>query len=389
MPNCDKANVVPFNRPQTVGREKQYIENVLATGNLAGDGPFSKWCQEWLLGRVGGAGALLTHSCTGALEMACLLADMAPGDEVILPSYTFVSTANAVVLRGATPVFVDIRADTLNIDERLIEGAVTTKTKAIVAVHYAGVAAEMAEITRLARRHGLFVIEDAAQALLSTYHGRPAGSFSDAAAFSFHETKNVISGEGGALIVRDSAQFARAEIIREKGTNRREFFRGAVDKYSWVDVGSSYLPGELIAAFLAAQLEKAMEVTAERLSIWAAYNEAFADLEARGLARRPVVPAHCRHNGHLYYLVLAPEIDRDDVIARLKSMGIVAPFHYVPLHSAPAGVKYGRVSGHLCVTEDIPYRLVRLPIFPGAGAHVGRVIDAVQHAVLSARGEAR
>ncbi len=373
-------STIRFNVPNIVGREEDYLREALSQGHLSGDGPFTKKCHAWLSSHIGGH-ALLTHSCTGALEMACLLAKLEPGDEVILPSYTFVSTANAVALRGGVPVFVDIREDTLNIDESLIEDAITDRTRAIIAVHYAGVVAEMDAINEIAERHGLFVIEDAAQALFSTYHGRPAGTLSHAAAFSFHETKNVLSGEGGALILRDEPAFHRAEILREKGTNRSQFFRGAIDKYTWVDLGSSYLPGELVAAFLYAQLEQAEAVTRYRLDVCEAYRKAFADLEQQGRVRLPVVPPHCEANGHMFYLLLDDMDDRTAFIDAMKAAGVMTPFHYVPLHSAPAGRKFGRVHGEMLQTDQLSERLVRLPVYYGVKNVIEKTIDAVRGAL--------
>lgn len=367
-------STIRFNVPNQVGQEEAYLRQALEQSHLSGDGPFTKKCHAWLADQVGGRG-LLTHSCTGALEMACLLADLQPGDEVILPSYTFVSTANAVALRGAVPVFVDIREDTLNIDETLIEAAITDRTKAIIAVHYAGVVAEMDAINAIAARHGLFVIEDAAQALFSTYHGRQAGTLSDAAAFSFHETKNILSGEGGALIVRDEALFHRAEIVREKGTNRSQFFRGAVDKYSWVDLGSSYLPGELVAAFLFAQLERAADVTRYRREVCARYIEAFQPLEDQGRVRLPRIPSHCEANGHMFYLLLRDLDDRSTFIDAMRAAGIMTPFHYVPLHSAPAGKKYGRTQGEMRRTNELSERLVRFPVYYGVKDQLEQIIE--------------
>ena len=314
------------------------------------------------------AKALLTHSCTAALEMAALLLDIQPGDEVIMPSFTFVSTANAFVLRGGVPVFVDIREDTLNLDERLIEAAITPRTKAIVPVHYAGVACEMDTIMAIARRHGLKVVEDAAQGVMSSYKGRALGSIGDLGAYSFHETKNVISGEGGALLVNDPELALRAEIIREKGTDRSRFFRGEVDKYTWQEVGSSFLPGELIAAFLWAQLEEAERITNDRLASWARYHELLEPLEAKGILRRPVIPEGCQHNAHMYYVLLAPEIDRQAVLNELKRNEIYSVFHYVPLHSSPAGQRYGRVHGSLEMTNGQSERLIRLPLWVGITA---------------------
>jgi dTDP-4-amino-4,6-dideoxygalactose transaminase len=367
-----------------VGRELGYIEEAVAHGHLSGNGPFAARCSRWLEQRLVVPRALLTHSCSGALEMAAILARLEPGDEVIMPSFTFVTTANAFVLRGAVPVFVDVRPDTLNIDERLIEGAITERTRAIVPVHYAGVACEMDAIMEIARRHDLLVIEDAAHGLLSTYRGRPLGSIGQMATFSFHETKNVICGEGGALIIGDGTLVERAEIVQEKGTNRSQFFRGEVDKYMWVDIGSSYLPSEIAAAFLFAQLEEADTITARRVELWAQYHEGFADLEARGLARRPVVPDGCVHNAHLFYLLVPGPGARDDLIAALKERNINAVFHYVPLHSSPAGREYGRAHGELPVTDRESRALIRLPLWMGMeDSDVERVVDAVQQILVA------
>lgn len=357
--------MIPFNRPFLTGRELEYLRQTLEHRHLSGDGPFSRRCHAELERLTGCHRALLTHSCTAALEMAAILAGVGPGDEVIMPSYTFVSTANAFVLRGATPVFVEIRPDTLNLDEARIEAALTPRTRAIVVVHYAGVACEMDAVLEIARRNGLLVIEDAAQALLSQYRGRPIGSFGHLAALSFHETKNILSGEGGALLVNDPGLAARAEIVREKGTNRSQFFRGEVDKYTWVDIGSSYLPGEVIAAFLWAQLEQARSITQRRLAVWRSYHEALAPLEARGRLRRPIVPDHCTHNGHMYYLLMRDLEERSRVIASLKDAGVATVFHYVPLHSSPAGRRYGRASGDLPITDNVSERLLRLPLWAG------------------------
>ena len=354
---------IPFNKPYMTGKELFYIAEAHFNGKLAGDGPFTKRCHAWLEERSGAKKALLTHSCTAALEMSALLLGIQPGDEVIMPSYTFVSTANAFVLRGGVPVFVDIREDTLNLDERLIEAAITSRTKAIVPVHYAGVACEMDAIMDIARRHGLKVVEDAAQGVMSTYKGRTLGSIGDLGAYSFHETKNVISGEGGALLVNDPQLALRAEIIREKGTDRSRFFRGEVDKYTWQEVGSSFLPGELVAAFLWAQLEEAQRITMGRLALWERYHQALAPLEERGVLRRPVVPAECHHNAHMYYVLLRAESNRQAVLETLKSSGINAVFHYVPLHSSPAGRHYGREHGGLPVTDSQAERLIRLPLW--------------------------
>lgn len=368
---------IPFNKPYMTGKELWYISQAHANGHLAGDGSFTKLCNEWLESRTGSAKALLTHSCTGALEMAALLAEVEPGDEVIMPSYTFVSTANAVVLRGAVPVFVDIRPDILNIDESLIEAAITNKTRAIVPVHYAGVGCEMDAIMAIAKSHGLLVIEDAAQGVRSEYKGRPLGSIGDLAAVSFHETKNVISGEGGALLINNPQFSERAEIIREKGTNRSQFFRGQVDKYTWVDVGSSYLPGEIIAAFLWAQMEMVDVITSRRLAMWDTYHQWFADAERAGKLRRPVIPSHCTHNAHMYYILLPDLERRTAVIDKLREAKVQTVFHYIPLHSSLAGRKYGRAHGELTITDDIADRLLRLPLWVGMEERQTEVIQSV------------
>jgi dTDP-4-amino-4,6-dideoxygalactose transaminase len=354
---------IPFNVPLVSGRELDYIRQAIANLHLAGNGPFTGRCHSWLQEQLGVEKVLLTHSCTAALEMTAILADVGPGDEVIMPSFTFVSTANAFVLRGATPVFVDIRRDTCNLDESLIEAAITPRTRAIVVVHYAGVACDMDPILDVASRHGLLVIEDAAQGVLSTYKGRPLGSIGDLATLSFHETKNVVAGEGGALVVNNRRWSARSEIVWEKGTNRTEFFRGAVDKYTWIDIGSSYLPSEINAAFLFAQLEAAQHITARRLAVWNQYHDAFAPWERNGVVRRPIVPADCRHNGHLYYLLFDDLSHRSAVQSFMRRAGIDAVFHYVPLHSSPAGRRFGRASGDLPVTERTADRLLRLPVW--------------------------
>ena len=359
------------------GRELWYIAQAHTNGHLAGDGMFTKKCHKWLEERTGAHKALLTHSCTAALEMAAILADIQPGDEVIMPSYTFVSTANAFVLRGGVPVFVDIRPDTLNIDESLIEAAITPKTKAIVPVYYAGVACEMDSIMDIARRHNLLVIEDAAQGVMSSYKGKALGSIGHLGTLSFHETKNIISGEGGALLINDPALAARAEIIREKGTNRGQFFRGQVDKYTWLDIGSSYLPGAVVAAFLWAQMEEAESITQRRLDIWRTYHEAFADLEQRGKVVRPHVPAHCLHNAHMYQLLLPTLEQRTAFIDALKAQGINSVFHYVPLHTAPAGRQRGRAVGDLRHTLELSDRLVRLPLWLGLEEYQDEVIHQV------------
>ena len=354
---------IPFNRPSILGRELANLQAAVDLGQLSGDGAFTRACNQRIVEMTGAKAALLTHSCTAALEMAALLCDLAPGDEVIMPSFTFVSTANAVALRGAVPVFVDIDPATLNLDPVATARAVTPRTKAIFAVHYAGFPAAMDQLAQTARDHGLLLVEDAAQALGSTLHGRPAGSLGDMAAFSFHETKNIISGEGGALTLMRPDLVERAEIIREKGTNRSRFLRGQVDKYTWVDLGSSYLPGELIAAFLSGQLDHAEMIRARRLAIFDRYASGFAEMEDTGRLRLPHVPPGVTGNGHMFYLLLRDIEDRDAFIAHMRGQGIITPFHYVPLHSAPAGLRYGRAAGALPVTDDISARLVRLPMF--------------------------
>lgn len=378
-----KSDVIHFNQPYMTGRELDYIAEAKFGNMLAGDGPFTKRCHAWLRERTASHSALLTHSCTAALEMMALLLNIQPGDEIIMPSFTFVSTANAFVLRGGVPVFVDVRPDTMNIDERLIEGAVTSRTRAIAPVHYAGVGCEMDEILRVAREHGLGVVEDAAQGMMATYKGRALGSIGDLGAISFHETKNVISGEGGALLVNNQELASRAEIIREKGTDRSRFFRGEVDKYTWQEVGSSYLPGELIAAFLWAQFEQAEEITATRVAAWNWYHEALAPLEAAGVLRRPVVPEHCEHNAHMYYVLLADGIDRQELLQALKREQIHSVFHYVPLHSSPAGRRYGRVHGSMQVTDKQSERLVRLPLWVGlTSSQQEQVVQTLRHHLL-------
>jgi dTDP-4-amino-4,6-dideoxygalactose transaminase len=374
---------IPFNRPTITGRELSFLREAIERRELAGDGYFSRQCEAWLVERLGVKRALLTHSCTAALEMAAMLVGLEPRDEVIMPSFTFVSTANAVALRGATPVFVDIRPDTLNLDEQRVEAAITPRTKAIFVVHYAGVCAEMDVFQAIARRHRLLLVEDTAQALLSTYRGRPAGTLGDLACFSFHATKNVVSGEGGALVTNDAELAERAEVLREKGTNRTKFILGLIDKYTWTDIGSSYLPSELVAAFLRAQLDAADAITIERRLLWDRYYAAFADLEARDTGiRRPAVPQHCGHNGHLYYLLLQSKRLRDELIFALRERGIVAPFHYVPLHSTDAGRRLARSCGSLDVTDQTSERLIRLPLWNGMADQVDRVIEAVRALLL-------
>lgn len=356
---------IQFTQPDIAGRELAYIAEALASTKLAGDGPFTARCHRWIEENTGTRRALLTHSCTAALEMAALLLDIAPGDEVIMPSYTFVSTANAFVLRGGVPVFVDIRPDTLNIDERLIEAAITPRTRAIVPVHYAGVACAMDEIGAIAARHGVAIVEDAAQGVAASYKGRALGSLGDLGAFSFHETKNIVSGEGGALLVNRPDLVERAEIIRQKGTDRSRFVRGEVDKYSWQDLGSSFLPSEILAALLWAQLENTETLTRSRVERWEHYHRNLEELESEGLLRRPFVPEECRHNGHIYYVVLPDAARRNALLDAFRHASIGATFHYVPLHSAPAGQRFGRSAGQLAVTDDMAGRIVRLPLSSG------------------------
>lgn len=352
---------IPFVKPYFTGNEAEYI-NQMTT--LCGDGSFTRRCHAWLEANTGSPKALLTHSCTAALEMAALLIDTQPGDEIIMPSFTFVSTANAFVLRGGVPVFVDIRPDTLNLDEKLIEAAITPKTKAIVPVHYAGVSCEMDSILAIAQKYNLVVIEDAAQGVMAYYKGRALGTLGQLGTYSFHETKNIISGEGGALLINDKQFIELAEIIREKGTDRSRFYRGQIDKYTWQHLGSSYLPNEITAAFLFAQLEKAEWITQQRLAIWQMYHTHFAELEKKGLLRRPIVPDTCQQNGHIYYILLEDSDIRANLLARFKQEDILAVLHYVPLHSSPAGKKYARTHGRLLYTETLPEQLLRLPLFP-------------------------
>jgi dTDP-4-amino-4,6-dideoxygalactose transaminase len=360
------------------GKELGYIKEAHANNMLAGDGPFTRKCHEWLEQKIDCYKALLTHSCTAALEMAAMIANIQPGDEIIMPSYTFVSTANAFVLRGAIPVFVDVREDTLNLNEKLIEDAITSKTKAIVPVHYAGVGCEMNEIIKIAKDHKLWVFEDAAQGAMATYNSMPLGSLGDLGCLSFHETKNIICGEGGALLVNKSELAQRAEIIREKGTNRSEFFRGETDKYTWVEVGSSYLPGEISSAFLYAQLQEAEKITKERLRVWDTYHNELEVIEMKKRIRRPIIPKECKHNGHLYYILLKDFQDRQNFIAKLAEYGINSVFHYVPLHSSPAGRKFGRYDNELPVTESISERIVRLPLWVGIGRYQDEVIKKIK-----------
>ncbi len=374
--------MIAFNKPYMTGKELEYISDAHSIGKLSGNGKYTQRCQRWLAEQTTSDKVLLTHSCTAALEMASILADLQPGDEVIMPSYTFVSTANAVVLRNAVPVFVDIRPDTLNIDETLIEAAITPRTRAICVVHYAGVSCEMDTIMAIAQQYKLLVIEDAAQGFMSTYKGRPLGGIGHFAAMSFHETKNVISGEGGALFVNDAKYSSLAEIIWEKGTDRSQFFRGEVDKYTWQHVGSSFLPSELIAAFLWAQLEVGASITQDRLNTWDTYHTAFADLEASEHVRRPIIPSECQHNAHMYYMLMPTNDIRDQVMATLKQLEINAIFHYIPLHSSPAGQRYTRVSGSMRNTDSLSSRLLRLPLWNTMGDDIRQKVITAVHDVM-------
>jgi dTDP-4-amino-4,6-dideoxygalactose transaminase len=379
----DNPPHIPFNRAHLTGAEFAHMETAIQQAHLAGNGDFSRLCREWLEDNIGSRRALLTHSCTGALEMAVTLADVRPGDEVVLPSFAFVSAATAVVNRGGVPVFVDIRPDTLCIDEALVPAAVTERTKAILVVHYAGVACEMEPLLELAQRRGVIVIEDAAHGILASVDGRALGGIGHLGAVSFHETKNVTCGEGGALLVNDDRLVERAEIVHEKGTNRQLFFRGAVDKYTWVDEGSSYVLSDLAAAFLWGQLQHADEITRTRLGIWSRYHDAFADLESEGLVRRPAIPSGSNHNAHMYYLLLPDLRARSRFIADLAEENINAVFHFVPLHSSPAGHRYGREASRFDVTDAVSDRLVRLPLWAGmSDDEVTRVIDATRRYLL-------
>lgn len=378
---------IEFNKAWTASRELEYVTQALASRRLAGDGPFTRRCNALIEELTGSGKALLTHSCTAALEMAAILAGVGPGDEVILPSFTFVSTANAFVLRGAVPVFVDVRRDTLNLDEALVETAITPRTKVIAPVHYAGVACDMDRIMQVAASHGLTVIEDAAQGLCASYKDRRLGAIGALGALSFHESKNVLSGEGGALLINDPALLERAEIIREKGTDRSRFLRGEIDKYTWVDLGSSFLPSDLVAAVLCAQLEEAHATTARRVAIWDAYREAFAPLEQRGLVQLPTVPEGIEHNAHIFFMLMPTAAHRDGLVARLKERGIGTASHYVPLHASPAGRRFGRSgSPRLPVTESIADRLVRLPLWPGMADRTREICEQVAEAVVATAG---
>ena len=356
--------MIPFNKPSFTGNEQQYVLQAMQSNKISGDGLFGKKCQAWFEEKLGCKKTLLTPSCTAALEMAAILIDIQPGDEVIVPSYTFVSTANAFVLRGATIVFVDIRPDTMNMDEKLIEAAITPKTKAIVPVHYAGVGCEMDVIMDVANRHGVFVVEDAAQGMMSSYKGKPLGTIGHIGAFSFHETKNYTSaGEGGLLIINDEQFINRAEIIREKGTNRSLFFRGMVDKYSWVDVGSSYLMNDVSAAYLWGNIEKATEINENRINSWNSYYDGLQELEDKGFLKLPTIPDACSHNDHMFYIKVKDLETRTELLEYLKQNDILSVFHYIPLHSAPAGLKFGRFDGKDVFTSKESERLIRLPMY--------------------------
>ena len=369
--------MINFNVPPFVGKEFEYIKEAVNNKKICGDGVFTKKCNEWIEQTTGIAKALLTTSCTHATEMAAILCDIKPGDEVIMPSYTFVSTADAFVLRGAKAVFVDIRPDTMNIDEKLIENAITDKTKAIVPVHYAGVSCEMDKIMELANKYNLKVVEDAAQGVMAYYKGKPLGTIGDYGCYSFHETKNLSMGEGGALLIKDAADVEDAEIIREKGTNRSKFFRGQIDKYTWVEAGSSYLPSDMNAAYLWAQMEASQQIFDDRMNSWNKYYEAFKPLADKGLIELPYIPENCEHNAHMFYLKLENLEKRSKFIETMKSQDVLTVFHYIPLHSAPAGKKYGVFAGEDKFTTKESERLVRLPLYYNLGTDCDVVIDKV------------
>lgn len=371
--------MIPFNRPPFTGNEEKFVLAAMRSEKISGDGRFGQQCQVWFEKQLNCRKTLLTPSCSQALEMAAILLNIQPGDEVIMPSFTFVSTANAFVIRGASIVFVDIRPDTLNINESLLEAAITSRTKVIVPVHYAGVSCDMERINEIACRHNLFVVEDAAQGIMSSYKKRPLGTLSTLATYSFHETKNLTSGgEGGLLIINDPEFISRAEIIREKGTNRSQFFRGMADKYTWVDIGSSYLPSEIQAAYLWGQLEEVNSITANRLLTWNRYYKAFEPLQVAGKVELPVIPEDCMHNGHMFYLKCKNLSERSALISYLKERGIMAVFHYVPLHTSPAGIRYGRFHGVDRYTTSESERLLRLPLWYGMDVKILQsVIEAV------------
>lgn len=361
--NCQINNkLIPFNKPYSSINEINNIIESINSGKICGDGKFTHLCNDWFLENIGKK-ILLTTSCTSALEMMAILLDAKAGDEVIMPSFTFVSTANAFVLRGLVPVFVDIRPDTLNLDEEKVEAAITEKTRAIVPVHYAGVGCNMDRLREIAKKHNLYLFEDAAQGFGSKYKNQPLGTIGDLGTYSFHETKNIISGEGGCLIINNEKFMERAEIIREKGTNRSKFFRGQVDKYTWVDVGASYLPSDMIAAYLYAQLLNSKEINRKRMDVWNRYNNFFEKYEQQGQIRRPIIPDDCVHNAHMYYILFNDLATRTKFISYLKENNVSSVFHYIPLHSSPAGIKYGRTHGDMAITDKVSDTLVRLPLF--------------------------
>ncbi len=372
---------VPFNKPYLTQQELSCIREAHERGHLSGDGYFTELCSSWLEEETGCAKALLTHSCTAALEMAAILLDISPGDELIMPSYTFVSTANAFVLRGGVPVFIDVRPDTLNIDETKIIEAITSRTKAIVVVHYAGVGCEMDRIMDIAATYGLFVVEDAAQGIAATYNGKPLGSIGHLGCFSFHATKNLISGEGGALLINDPRFAERAEVIREKGTNRSNFSRGLVDKYTWIDIGSSFLPGEGVAAFLWAQMKRMSDITAKRKELWDEYHARLFEVSKTFGLARPSIPSKCSHNAHMYYLILPEIIEREDFIKIMLDHGVETTSHYLPLHSSPQGSRCSKTHGELRNTVDLSHRLVRLPLWIGLDGYQDEVIANVETVV--------
>lgn len=374
---------IPYHMSDIDEKDAIYLQKLCSENRPDSLGEYTTNCQKWLEEHVGSERALLTHSCTGALEVAAILADLGPGDEVIMPSYTFVSTATAFALRGATPVFVDIRSDTLNIDESKIEEAITPKTKAIVPVHYAGVACNMEAIDAIAQKYNLMVIEDAAQCILASYKNKPLGSFGHLAAFSFHHTKNVTAGQGGALTINDPKLVDRALIVWQKGTNREAFLQGQVDKYTWVDLGSSFLPSEINAALLWAQLERVRDITKARINIWNHYNKALEEFELNGKISRPTVPDGCEHNGHIYYILLPEASMRGPFMKALKEKGIQTTSHYVPLHLSPAGAQFGRASGSLHVAEDCSSRIVRLPLWVGMEDHISEIIGNLGEVIVN------
>lgn len=375
--------MINFNVPPFICKELDYIKTAIENRKICGDGEFTKKCNKWFEDNFKTSKALLTTSCTHALEMAATLCDIKPGDEVIMPSFTFVSTADAFVMRGAKIVFVDIRPDTMNIDENLIEAAITDKTKAIVPVHYAGVACEMDKIMEIAKKYNLYVVEDAAQGVMSTYKGKSLGTIGDFGCYSFHETKNYSMGEGGALLIRDKEMIEKAEIIREKGTNRSKFFRGQIDKYTWVDWGSSYLPSEINAAYLWAQLEEADKINEDRLKSWNVYYENLKILEEKGYIELPNIPTGCIHNAHMFYIKTKDIKERTKLIEKLKENDILAVFHYIPLHSSPAGIKFGHMFGEDKYTTNESERLLRLPMYFNIGNDINKIIIEINNFYLN------